>query len=316
MNEVARRHRQSKFEGRRYDEAMRILRTPESRFVGLPDFAFAPQRLEVETGLEMAWVEAGPRDATPVLCLHGEPSWSFLYRKMIPVFASAGRRVIAPDLIGFGRSDKPANREDYTYQRHMDWLTTFITRLDLRDITLVCQDWGGLLGLRLVAENEERFARVVAANTFLPTGDIPMPKAFFKWRERTQSVPHFDVGDIVSHGCVTPLSPEVQAAYDAPFPDDTFKAGARQFPMLVPATPEDPATPANRAAWEKLATFKKPFLTAFSDQDPITRGADAFLQAAIPGAEGQPHTTLTGGGHFLQEDVGEALAKVVVDWLR
>ena len=293
---------------------MRTLRTPEARFSSLPDFAFPPRRVDVG-GLEMAWVEAGPATASPVLCLHGEPTWSFLYRKMLPVFAAAGHRAIAPDLIGFGRSDKPAERSDYTYQRHMDWLTTFVERLDLTSITLVCQDWGGLLGLRLVAEHPERFSRVVAANTFLPTGDIPMPKAFFRWREFSQTTPDFDVGDIVSKGCVTPLTPEVKAAYDAPFPDDTYKAGARQFPALVPATPEDPATPANRRAWERLAELGKPFLTAFSDQDPITRGADAFLQAAIPGAAGQPHTTITAGGHFLQEDRGEALAKVVTDFI-
>ena len=293
---------------------MRILRTPEARFSSLPDFPFAPRRVDIG-GLEMAWVEDGPASAAPVLCLHGEPSWSFLYRKMIPVLARAGHRVIAPDLIGFGRSDKPAERTDYTYQHHMNWLTAFLQRLDLKNITLVCQDWGGLLGLRLVAEQPERFARVVAANTFLPTGDIPMPKAFFRWRDFSQTTPTFDVGDIVSKGCATPLTPEVKAAYDAPFPDETYKEGARQFPNLVPATPEDPATPANRRAWERLAGFKKPFLTAFSDQDPITRGADAFLQAAIPGAAGQPHTTITGGGHFLQEDQGALLAKVVADFI-
>jgi haloalkane dehalogenase len=293
---------------------MRILRTPEDRFASLPDFPYAPKRIDVG-GLEMAWVEEGPPSAAPILCLHGEPSWSFLYRRMIPPLARAGHRVVAPDLIGFGRSDKPAERADYTYQRHMDWLTAFVEKLDLRGITLVCQDWGGLLGLRLVAEHPERFARVVAANTFLPTGDIPMPKAFFKWREFSQTSPEFDIGRIVSNACVTPLSDAVKAAYDAPFPDDTFKAGARQFPALVPASPEDPATPANRAAWERLAQFKKPFLTAFSDQDPITRGADLFLQSAIPGAAGRTHTTLTGGGHFLQEDVGEQLAKVVADFI-
>ncbi|MDP1825886.1 MAG: haloalkane dehalogenase [Archangium sp.] len=293
---------------------MRTLRTPETRFSSLPDFPFTPRRVDVG-GLEMAWVEAGPATAAPVLCLHGEPTWSFLYRKMLPVFAAAGHRAIAPDLIGFGRSDKPTERSDYTYQRHMDWLTAFVERLDLTGITLVCQDWGGLLGLRLVAEHPERFSRVVAANTFLPTGDVPMPKAFFRWRDFSQTTPDFDVGDIVSKGCVTPLTPALKAAYDAPFPDDTYKAGARQFPTLVPATPEDPATPANRSAWERLAAFEKPFLTAFSDQDPITRGADAFLQAAIPGAAGQPHTTITAGGHFLQEDRGEALAKVVTDFI-
>lgn len=294
---------------------MRVLRTPEVCFASLPDFPFTPRRVQVAEGLEMAWVEDGPAAAAPVLCLHGEPSWSFLYRKLIPVLARAGHRVVAPDLIGFGRSDKPAERSDYTYQRHMNWLTAFVETLDLRDITLVCQDWGGLLGLRLVAEHPERFARVVAANTFLPTGDLPMPKAFFKWREFSQTTPEFDLGRVVSNGCATPLSPEVKAAYDAPFPSDEFKAGARQFPALVPATPDDPATPANRLAWERLAEFKKPFLTAFSDLDPITRGADLFLQSAIPGAQGQPHTTITGGGHFLQEDRGEELAKVVADFI-
>ena len=197
----------------------------------------------------------------------------------------------------------------------MDWLTTFVEKLDLRDITLVCQDWGGLLGLRLVAEHPERFARVVAANTFLPTGDLGMPKAFFKWREFSQTNPEFDIGRVVSNGCVTPLAPEAKAAYDAPFPDDSYKAGARQFPALVPVTADDPASPANRLAWERLAEFKKPFLTAFSDQDPITRGLELILQSAIPGAEGQPHTALKGGGHFLQEDCGEALAKVVADFI-
>lgn len=294
---------------------MRILRTPDSCFSSVPDFPYAPRRISVGDSLEMAWVEDGPATAAPVLCLHGEPSWSFLYRKLIPVISGAGHRVVAPDLIGFGRSDKPSERADYTYQRHMDWLTTFVEKLDLKNITLVCQDWGGLLGLRLVAEHPERFARVVAANTFLPTGDIPMPRAFFKWREFSQTSPDFDIGRIVSNGCAAPLSPEVKAAYDAPFPDDSYKAGARQFPALVPATPEDPATPANRLAWERLAEFKKPLLTAFSDLDPITRGADAFLQMAIPGAQGQAHTTLTGGGHFLQEDVGEALANVVVGFM-
>ncbi|MDP2269489.1 MAG: haloalkane dehalogenase [Archangium sp.] len=294
---------------------MRVLRTPETCFSSLPDFPFTPRRVTVAEGLEMAWVEDGPPQAAPVLCLHGEPSWSFLYRKLIPVLARAGHRVVAPDLIGFGRSDKPAERTDYTYQRHMDWLTTFVEKLDLRDITLVCQDWGGLLGLRLVAERPERFARVVAANTFLPTGDLPMPKAFFKWREFSQTTPEFDLGRVVSNGCATPLSPEVKAAYDAPFPSDAYKAGARQFPALVPATPDDPATPANRLAWERLAEFDKPFLTAFSDLDPITRGADLFLQSAIPGAQGQKHTTLVGGGHFLQEDRGEELAKVVADFI-
>ncbi len=293
---------------------MNILRTPEARFAALPDFPYLPRRVDVG-GIEMAWVETGVAGASPVLCLHGEPSWSFLYRKMMPPLAAAGHRVVAPDLIGFGRSDKPASRDDYSYQSHMNWLQAFVERLDLRDITLVCQDWGGLLGLRLVAEQPHRFSRVVAANTFLPTGDIPPPQSFFRWRHFAQNTPELKVGEIVAKGCHTALPDEVKAAYDAPFPDDSYKAGARQFPGLVPVTSEDPATIPNRLAWEKLAQFNKPFLTAFSDLDPITRGADAFLQAAIPGAQGQPHTTVMGAGHFLQEDRGEALAHTVNEFI-
>ncbi|MGH2829420.1 MAG: haloalkane dehalogenase, partial [Actinomycetota bacterium] len=240
-----------------------------------------------------------------------EPSWSYLYRTMIPPIAAAGHRAIAPDLAGFGRSDKPARRDDYTYQRHVDWMRAVIESLDLQNITLVCQDWGGLIGLRLVAEHPDRFARVVAANTFLPTGDTPLGDAFHRWREYSQTTPEFHVGGIVKGGCVAGLSAEVIAAYDAPFPSDEYKAGARQFPTLVPATPDDPASAANRAAWDALQKWEKPFLTAFSDSDPITRGADRFLQAAIPGCAGQPHTTIEGAGHFLQEDKGEELAAVV-----
>lgn len=293
---------------------MDLLRTPDDRFTNLPDFPFEPRFVDVG-GPRMAFVETGSAAGDVVLCLHGEPTWSFLYRKLLPRFAAAGLRAIAPDLIGFGRSDKPSRREDYTYQRHLDWLLAFLDSQRLERITLVCQDWGGLLGLRLVAEHPHRFARVVAANTFLPTGDQPMPKAFFRWREFSQTTPDFQVGDIVSKGCVTPLPPEVVRAYDAPFPDDAFKAGARQFPMLVPATPEDPQTEPNRRAWEALGRFGRPFLTAFSDQDPITRGGDAVMQAIIPGAKEQAHVTLAGGGHFLQEDCGPALAEVVVRFI-
>jgi haloalkane dehalogenase len=247
--------------------------------------------------------------------LHGEPSWSYLYRKMIPLLVAAGHRVVAPDLIGFGRSDKPVRREDYTYRRHVDWMHAVLTTLDLRDVTLVCQDWGGLIGLRLVAEHADRFARVVAANTFLPTGDTPAGDAFNAWRQYSQETPEFHVGGIVRGGCVTDLAPEVIAAYDAPFPDDRYTAGARQFPMLVPTIPDDPAAAPNRKAWEVLRQFRKPFLTAFSDSDPITHGADRLLQQAIPGAHGQPHTMIAGAGHFLQEDKGEELARVVVHFI-
>ena len=294
---------------------METLRTPDDRFANLPGYSFAPHYVTVGDGLRMHYVDEGPRDAAPVLMLHGEPSWSYLYRKMIPPIAAAGQRAIAPDLVGFGRSDKPVRREDYTYQRHVDWMRALVEALDLRRITLVCQDWGGLIGLRLVAEHPERFARVVAANTFLPTGDRPAGPAFLAWRKYSQETPEFHVGGIVRGGCATELTADVEAAYDAPHPDDRYKAGARQFPLLVPITPDDPAAAANRKAWEALRRFDKPFLTAFSDKDPITRGGDRLLQEAIPGAKEQPHTTIAGGGHFLQEDCGEALVRVVIDFV-
>jgi haloalkane dehalogenase len=292
-----------------------ILRTPDERFERLPGYPFAPHYVQVD-GLRVHTVDEGPRTAPVVLMLHGEPSWSYLYRKLVPLLVGAGLRAVAPDLVGFGRSDKPARREEYTYQRHVDWLRATVSALALRDITLVCQDWGGLLGLRLVAEHPEWFARVVAANTFLPTGDASPGPAFLAWRKFSQETPRFHVGGIVKGGCATALSPEVVAAYDAPFPDDRFTAGARQFPVLVPISPDDPAAPANRAAWDCLERFEKPFLTAFSDLDMITRGADERLRERIPGAKGQAHVTIQGGGHFLQEDRGEELARTVVDFVR
>ena len=293
---------------------MEILRTPEERFSDLPGYSFEPHYVEVE-GLRIHYVDEGPRDAEPVLMMHGEPSWSYLYRKMIPVITAAGYRALAPDLVGFGRSDKPARREDYTYQRHVDWMRGLLEALDLKGITLVGQDWGGLIGLRLATEHEERFARIVAANTGLPTGDITMGEAFLRWQRYSQSVPVFHAGGIVKGGCVSELSAEVIAAYDAPFPDDSYKAGARQFPLLVPTTPDDPAAVPNRKAWEVLSRWEKPFLTAFSDSDPVTRGADRLFRQVIPGAKDQPHTTIVGAGHFLQEDKGEELAQVVVDFI-
>jgi len=294
---------------------METLRTPDERFANLPGYPFAPHYTETN-GLRIHYVDEGPRDAAPVLMLHGEPSWSYLYRTMIPIVVAAGHRVVAPDLVGFGRSDKPVRREDYTYQRHVDWLRHVLTALDLRNVTLVCQDWGGLLGLRLVADHPERFARVVTANTFLPTGDVPAGKAFLAWKEYSQTTPEFRCGGIVRGACVTQIPPDVEAAYDAPFPDDRYKAGARQFPTLVPVTPDDPAAPANRTAWEKLSTWTKPWLTAFSDQDPVTKGGDAIFQQRIPGTKGQPHTTIMGAGHFLQEDKGDDLARVVVEFMK
>ena len=293
---------------------MEALRTPDDRFAGLPGYDFEPHYVEVD-GLRMHYVDEGPRDAAPVLLLHGEPSWSYLYRKMIPIISAAGHRAVAPDIIGFGRSDKPVNRDDYTYQRHVDWMTAFAEQLDLQDITLFCQDWGGLIGLRIAAEHPDRFARIVAANTMLPTGDTPPGEAFLRWQKFSQTSPVFEIGRLIQGATVSTLPDDVVAAYDAPFPDDRYKAGARQFPALVPTAPDDPAAPANRKAWEVFEAWEKPFLTAFSDSDPITGGGDRVFQARVPGTKGQPHTTIVGGGHFLQEDKGEELGRIVVDFI-
>ena len=299
---------------------MEFLRTPDERFTNLPGYDFSPNYLQVDDceggELRVHYLDEGPADADPVLLLHGEPSWSFLYRKMIPVLTAAGQRVIAPDLVGFGRSDKPSQRGDYTYQRHVDWMQSLLDQLQLNNITLVCQDWGGLIGLRLVADNPERFARAVAANTMLPSGDQNLGEAFIKWRTFSQEVAQFPVAAIIDGSTTTELSADVLRAYDAPFPEESYKEGARQFPLLVPATPEDPAAGPNRAAWKVLSQWQRPFLTAFSDSDPITAGGDALLQKRIPGCRGQAHTTIENGGHFLQEDQGEKLAQVVVAFIR
>ena len=298
---------------------MDVLRTPDDRFEELPDFPFAPHYVEVDDGadatLRMHYLDEGDPHAQPVLLLHGEPSWSFLYRKMVPVLVDAGLRAVAIDLVGFGRSDKPTRRSDHTYQRHVDWTRSAVEAIGLESITLVGQDWGGLIGLRLVIDDLDRYHRVVTANTFLPTGDQDPGEAFRAWRDFSQQVETFPVGRIVNGGCSTELTSDVVAAYDAPFPDETYKEGARQFPLLVPASPDDPATEPNRRAWEVLKRLEKPFLTAFSDGDPITAGGDAVFQAEVPGAAGQPHTTIEGGGHFLQEDRGEQLARVVADFV-
>jgi haloalkane dehalogenase len=292
-----------------------ILRTPDERFKNLPDYPFGPNYVEFGEA-RMHYVDEGERNASEtVLMLHGEPSWSFLYRKMIPLVADAGHRVIAPDLIGFGRSDKYAEAEKYTYRMHVDSIKNLIKKLELKNITLVCQDWGGLIGLRIVGEKAEWFSRVVAANTFLPTGDEKTPKAFKMWLKMSQKMPVFPVGRFIKMGCQTKLPKEVVKAYDAPFPNRKYKVAAKVFPTLVPIRPDDPASDANRKAWEGLRKFDKPFLTAFSDGDPITRGADRILRKLIPGTKGQPHTTIKDAGHFLQEDKGGELARVVVDFM-
>jgi len=292
---------------------MKFLRTPDSCFENVPDYPFDPRYVELNE-IRMHYVESGPADGPVMLLLHGEPSWSFLYRKMIPPLAAAGFRVVAPDLIGFGKSDKPVDAEAYSYQSHMDWMTLFVRKLDLTAITLFCQDWGGLLGLRLAAEHPDRFARICAANTFLPTGDIPATEAFLAWQNFALAVKRFPIGRIIKNSCVTPPADDVVAAYNAPFPDESYKMGARRFPALVPIRPDDPASEANRFAWANLRAWTKPFLTLFSDSDPITRGGELLFRRYIPGAKDQKHEIIEKAGHFLQEDKGELIAEKLVRW--
>lgn len=291
---------------------MKVLRTPEERFQNLPGYDFAAHYLDID-GLRMHYLDEGPKDGAAVLLLHGEPTWSYLYRKMIPLLVDAGFRVFAPDLIGFGKSDKPTRVEDYSYQAHMDWLGAWLDQLQLQNLSLFCQDWGSLLGLRLAAEQPQRFARIFVANGFLPTGDQPAPGAFKLWRAFALHTPVFPVGRIVNAGCVRKLSKAEIAAYDAPFPDASYKAGARAFPKLVPTTPTDPATPANRKAWEALGRWDKPFLCVYGKNDPVLGKVDRILINHVPGAQGQAHDRIR-GGHFVQEDQGAELARRLIAW--
>jgi haloalkane dehalogenase len=294
--------------------AMKILRTPDSRFAGLPGYAFAP-RYQMLGELRLHYLDEGPREGPTVLLLHGEPTWSYLYRKMIPILVQGGCRVIAPDLIGFGKSDKLAAMGDYSYQRHVDWITAFIEALDLRDISLFCQDWGSLIGLRIAAEREQRFARIMVSNGFLPTARQSVSRGFKLWRAFAKYSPWFPIGRIVNSGCVVKLSPEEITAYDAPFPSSEYKAGTRAFPRLVPTEESDPAVPANRAAWDRLGQWQKPFLCVFGKNDPVLGRADQPLIAHVPGARGQAHDRIW-GGHFVQEDRGDELANRLLKFIR
>jgi haloalkane dehalogenase len=299
---------------------MERLRTPEERFEGLSDFDFAPHYANVAdpTGgdaLRMAYLDEGPRDAQVVVLLHGEPSWSYLYRFMIPGLVEGAHRVVVPDLVGFGRSDKPSERGEYTYERHVEWMRELLfDRLDLHDVTLFAQDWGSLIGLRLVGEHPERFARVAITNGGLPTGDERMSDAFKVWQDFSQTTPELHIGNIVSGGCNERLSADVIAAYDAPFPDESYKEGARQFPTLVPTSPQDPAHDANVASWAVLEAFTKPFLCCFSG-DAITGGGDEKFIRLVPGCAGQAHTTIAGTAHFLQEESGPELARLLNEFI-
>lgn len=300
---------------------MEKLRTPDERFTGLPGFDYSPQYADLDDDdggtLRVAWVQDGPQDADPILMLHGEPSWSYLYRTMMPVLAAAGHRVICPDLVGFGRSDKPVRREDHSYARHVEWMRALaFDVLDLQRVTLVGQDWGGLIGLRLAAEQPDRFARIVVANTGLPTGDIPMPEIWWRFKEAMQTTPTLDFGWFVQSGCRRPMSDAARAGYDAPFPADSYCVGPRAMPGLIPTAPDDPAAPANRAAWAALCASETPMLVAFSDGDPITGAMAPIFQREMRGARGVEHPVIAGAGHFLQEDAGQELAGHIVEFLR
>ena len=296
---------------------MQVVRTPDERFEALPDFPFAPHYVEIDDGeggrLRVHCVDEGPRDGQTVLLLHGEPSWCFLYRHIIPQLVDGGCRVIAPDLVGFGKSDKPTEKSDYTYNRHVNWMqAAIIDHLDISDATFFGQDWGGLIGLRLVAENASRFARVVISNTGLPTGDHPLTEAFMAWQHYSKTSPDFDIGRLINAATVRELLADEVAAYDAPFPDDTYKAGARIFPSLVPTAPDDPTASANRAAWEIFDRWEKPFLCCFSDRDPVTRGGDGAFLSRVPGTAGQPHETIENAHHFVQEDSPNDVARIIL----
>ena len=293
----------------------RVLRTPDERFEGLKDYPFAPRYVEIEDEqlgrLRQHYVEEGPRDGQVVLLLHGEPSWSYLYRHMIPPLAAAGLRVIAPDLIGFGRSDKPADKAVYSYARNVTWMQRFLAALNLRDVTLFCQDWGGLIGLRLVAAEPERFARVMVANSGLPLGD-GMSETFMRWQRIAKWSPVMPVSRVLQRASTRELSEAELAAYEAPYPSRAYKAAARVFPSLVPVRPDDPGAADNRAAWTALGRFDRPMLTMFGLRDGVTLGWDEKIQAHVPGAKGQPHQTLPDGHHFIQEDAPRELSAALI----
>lgn len=291
-----------------------VLRTPDECFEGLPDFPFEPNYVEVD-GLRVHYLDEGPKDGVPILLMHGEPSWCFLYRKMIPGLVAAGYRCIAPDLIGFGKSDKLKEKGDYSYKFHVDNMNGFFRTLGLSNVTLFCQDWGSLIGLRVLIDNLDSFSRLVIANGGLPTGEHGASDAFKQWLEYSQNVKDFHVGGIIKGGCATPLSDEVVAAYDAPFPDDAYKACARAFPAFVPISTDNPESEANKRGWEVLRKWDGKVLTLFSDSDPVTKGGEKPFQKLLPGAKDQPHEMIEGGGHFLQEDKGELIAEKIVAWL-
>jgi len=313
-------------------QGRKVLRTPKARFEDLPDYPFAPHYVEIDTGdsagtpLQMHYVDKQPSDPAKrsgetILLLHGNPSWSYLYRHVIPPLVAAGHRCIAPDLVGFGKSDKITNRFAYTYQSHVDWLREAVfDRLDLRNVTMVCHDWGGTLGLLLLAQHPDRFRRVVASNTTgLREGGSDLGPGWeylAKWLQFTQRTEHFEPGQVVESFTLTDLDPAVQAAYNAPYPDDDYLHGVRRFALLIPITKDDEANPAIRDAWKVLETLQTPFLCAFSDKDHATRGVYTSLSGRIPGAQGQPHTAIANAAHFVQEDQPAEFAGVINNFIR
>lgn len=317
---------------------MEFLRTPDERFGDLPGYDFDPHYCEVagpaDTRLRMHYVDEGASDAPPVLMVHGEPTWSYLYRKLIASVSGSGLRAVAPDHIGFGRSDKLVEKTAYSFEGHIDWLHSLVRHLDLKDITLVVQDWGGPIGLGVLAREPERFSRIVVANTILHTAeaelegrltwsnhgvgeaDVRISEGLLNWIAFSQRSPKLDASMPVRASTLKPLSDAELSAYDAPFPDERYKAGMRQFPILIPITRNGPGAAINRATWRALSRFDGPLLTAFSDGDPGTGGWDAIFRERVPGARGQRHRTLTGAGHFLQEDAGEELAEIVIEFAK
>lgn len=295
---------------------MTIKHTPKEAFHSIPDYPFKPNWMDIGEGLTLHYVDEGPKDGPVVLLLHGEPSWSFLYRKMIPIFVDAGYRTLAPDLIGFGKSSKPSEQSDYTYARHIEWMTRWLNQMDISNINLFCQDWGGLIGLRLLAAQPEKFARLVVGNTGLPTGEYEMPKAFLNWQQFSRTVEVLPVGTILQNSTVRTLSEAEIKAYEAPFPDPSYMAGAKIFPSLVPTSTNDPESANNKEAWKVLMQWDKPTLTLFSDKDPITKGGEKPFQKLVPGTKGQAHKTIEAAGHFLQEDKGPEIAKLMVEFIK